>query len=136
MSSLPCHLLPLLFLAALPGFAAAAPLLRCELAQGGRSLTLEAAPDPDPYKRATVDVFGRFLFKAVVAGDATHVDYIKLYVYQPEGASPRLLQMALYTAPAARPDGPVDALTGWQQLYSAGLEYELRYACALREVAR
>ena len=113
--------------------ATAAPLLRCELSQGGETAVLEAAPDPDPYRRHSVNVFDRFLFKAVVAGDAGRVDYIKLYAYFPGNGQPMLLQEALYRAPQPQRGDDPYALTGNQRLYSPAREYELFYGCALKE---
>ncbi len=118
---------------------AAAPLLRCQIDQGGTTRMLEFAPVSDPYSVRAIDINGRFRFKAVVIGDARGVEYIKLYTYSQTRRQPVLLHVAKYMAPVALPvsvpEPPFAALTGHQYLYSPQLERELQYGCALIEVA-
>jgi len=108
----------------------AAPRLRCQLEQGGVSKQIEVAPTDDPYRVASLDVNGRFRFKAVVIGDERRVDYVKLYAYAQTGRQPMLLQEARYLSPAVT-EG---SLTGRQMLYSPRLEREFQYECRLIEV--
>lgn len=115
--------------------AAAAPLLRCQIDQGGSTRMLEFAPVSDPYSVRAIDINGRFRFKAVVIGDARHIEYIKLYTYSQTRRQPVLLHVAKYMAPVALPQAPFDALTGRQYLYSPQLEREMQYGCALIEGA-
>lgn len=115
--------------------AAAAPLLRCQIDQGGATLMLEFAPVSDPYSVRAIDINGRFRFKAVVIGDARHIEYIKLYTYSQTRRQPVLLHVAKYMAPVALPQASFGALTGRQYLYSPELEREMQYGCALIEVA-
>jgi hypothetical protein len=115
--------------------AAAAPLLRCQIDQGGSTRMLEFAPVSDPYLVKAQDINGRFRFKAVVIGDAHHVEYIKLYSYSQTRRQPVLLHVAKYMAPVALPPAAFDALTGHQYLYSPQREREMQYGCALIEVA-
>jgi hypothetical protein len=115
--------------------AAAAPLLRCQIEQGGISRMLEFAPVSDPYRVKAIDINGRFRFKAVVIGDARHIEYIKLYTYSQTRRQPMLLHVAKYMAPVVLPQASPGALTGHQYLYSPQLEREMQYACALVEVA-
>lgn len=115
---------------------AAAPLLRCQIEQGGSTQVLEFAPVGDPYGVAAIDIRGRFRFKAVVIGDAHHIDYIKLYTYSQRRRQPVLLHMAHYSAPKVERDASYSALTGIHYVYSPELERELRYGCALVEGAR
>ena len=118
---------------------AAAPLLRCQIDQGGTTRMLEFAPVSDPYGVRAIDINGRFRFKAVVIGDARHIEYVKLYTYSQTRRQPVLLHVAKYMAPVALPAGLPEpsfaALTGHQYLYSPQLERELQYGCALIEVA-
>lgn len=126
-----------LFAAALPGAAQAAPLLRCRIDQGGDTRMLDVAPVADPYTVAAVDINGRFRFKAVVIGDATHVDYVKLYVYVHTARQPLLIHQTTYLSPQPGANAYTSpaALTGINQVYSPQLERELQYACALLESA-
>ena len=114
---------------------AAAPLLRCQIDQGGTTRMLEFAPVSDPYRVRAIDINGRFRFKAVVIGDARHIEYIKLYTYSQTRRQPVLLHVAKYMAPLALPQASFDALTGHQYLYSPQREREMQYGCALIEVA-
>jgi len=93
--------LPLAALAlwALPISPAAAPKLRCEVDQGGKTQTIEVAPVSDPYGVQGTDINGRFRFKAVLVGDADHIDYVALYTRYLSDGRPVLLHEAKYQAP-------------------------------------
>jgi len=107
----------------------AAPLLRCEMTYAGSTQTLQTAPVADPYKVQSVDVGGRFRFKAVMVGHAAQVEYVKLYAYVQTRRQPVLVQQATYLPPFVLGT----TLTGKQFIY-AGPERELQYQCALKEV--
>jgi hypothetical protein len=109
----------------------AEPLLRCELTYAGSTQTLQTAPVADPYPVQSVDVGGRFRFKAVVVGAAAQVDYIKLYAYLDGRRQPVLVQQATYLPPFAKGS----SLTGRQFVYAGPVERELQYECTLQEVA-
>jgi hypothetical protein len=117
-----------------PSAASAAPLLRCQLSQGGIVQVLDFKPVADPYRVKSVDVRENFRFKAVVIGDEQKVSYIKLYTYYHSKRQPVLLHEARYLTPTAQTDPKPDALTGTNTLYSPNLEREFQYACALLEV--
>jgi hypothetical protein len=117
----------------LPAALQAAPLLRCEIEQGGASRVLDSMPVADRYSVKAIDINDRFRFKAVVIGDALRVDYIKIYVYTHTRREPMLLHQTSYAAPTARRDAQPDALTGVNHVYSPLLERELRYGCVLLE---
>jgi len=119
----------------LPLPARAAPLLRCQIDQGGSTQVLDFAPVADPYTVAAIDIHGRFRFKAVVIGDAQHIEYIKLYVYATNPRQPMLLHETTWLAPTAGQDTGPAALTGVNHVYSPRLERELAYGCALLEQA-
>lgn len=116
-----------------PATLYASPLLRCQIDQGGSIKTLDFVPVADPYGVEAIDINDRFRFKAVVIGDAQHVEYIKLYVYSQTRRQPMLLHQAKYLAPAASRSAQPSALTGINYVYSPQLERELQYGCALLE---
>jgi hypothetical protein len=117
----------------LPTALFASPLLRCQIDQGGVSQVLDVIPVDDPYSVKAIDINGRFRFKAVVIGDAQHVEYISLYVYNQTRRQPVLLHQAKYPAPQRSEDTVPYSLTGVNYVYSPRLERELRYGCALLE---
>lgn len=114
--------------------SSAAPLLRCEVAYAGSTQVIEARAVADPYRVASVDIGGRFRFKAVVVGDATQVAYIKLYAYLDAKRQPILLQQATYLPPFSAAASPY-RLTGEQHLYGGAVERELMYSCTLQGIA-
>ena len=118
-------------LSALQSKAPSEPLLRCQIIQGGRTIELEARPIQDPYSVPLQDINGRFLFKMMVVGNAQLVDYIKLYAYDSSGRQPVLVQYAKYLRPRAGATENDASLTGVQTVYSAWLEREMQYQCAL-----
>lgn len=128
-------LLGALLVVALPMPSSAAPRLRCQLEQGGETRVREFAPVSDPYGVVSVDVRDNFRFKAVVIGDAQHVDYIKLYTYYVAERRPVLLHEVRFEAPVAQVAPEPAALTGRQFIYSPRLEREFQFGCALFEVA-
>ncbi len=107
----------------------AAPLLQCEMRYAGSTQTLQTAPVGDPYPVQSVDVGGRFRFKAVMVGNATQVEYIKLYAYVDTRRQPVLVQQATYLPPFVRGT----TLTGRQFVYAGPVERELQYECTLTE---
>lgn len=111
----------------------AAPLLRCNVTYAGSTQTIEASPVADPYPVASMEIGGRFRFKAVMVGDAAHVDYIKLYTYLDARRQPLLIQEAKYLPPFKATATPA-VLTGVQHLYAGPAERELIYSCTLEGV--
>ncbi|MBS4097284.1 MAG: hypothetical protein KGZ83_10675 [Sulfuricella sp.] len=121
----------LLALCMIPATLQAAPLLRCQVAYAGTIHQIEAAPATDPYAVPSIDIGGRFRFKAVVIGDAARVEYIKLYAYYQTPSQPVLLHAAKYLPPW--PTGSAaNSLTGQHSLYSPDLGRELQFGCALQ----
>lgn len=114
--------------------ALATPLLRCQVSYAGTTHLIEASPVADPYPVASVDVGGRFRFKAVVVGDAARVDRILLYAYLDTRKQPILIQEAKYLPPFQASTTPY-LLTGEQHLYAGPVERELIYSCTLQGVA-
>ena len=111
----------------------AAPLLRCQVAYAGTTHTIEANPVADPYPVPSVDIGGRFRFKAVMVGSNERVERILLYAYLDAKHQPILVQEAKYLPPY-----PVSAtpylLTGEQHLYAGVVERELIYSCTLQGI--
>jgi hypothetical protein len=113
--------------------AFAAPLLRCDVTYAGSTTVIETHPVTDPYPVASVDIGGRFRFKAVMVGDAARVDYIKLYAYLDTPRQPLLVQEATYLPPFKTTAAPY-LLTGEQHLFAGPVERELIYSCTLAGV--
>jgi hypothetical protein len=114
----------------------AAPLLHCEVTYAGNTHKLETMiggdPGSDPYTTESIDIDGRFRFKAVILGTAQKIEAIKLYAYYETRKQPVLIEEAKYLPPFASSDSPY-ALTGLHFLYAPPLGRELQYGCALRE---
>jgi hypothetical protein len=113
--------------------AVAAPLLRCQVTYAGSTQVIDARPEADPYPIASVDIGGRFRFKAVMIGTETRVDYIKLYAYLDARRQPILVQEAVYLPPFNATSAPYP-LTGEQHLFAGPVERELLYSCTLEGV--
>jgi hypothetical protein len=113
--------------------AFAAPLLRCHVTYAGSTQVIEAGPVADPYPVASVDIGGRFRFKAVMVGGETQLDYIKLYAYLDASRQPLLVQEAIYRPPFKATSTPYP-LTGEQHLFAGPVERELLYSCTLEGV--
>jgi hypothetical protein len=111
----------------------ASPLLHCEMTYAGNTHILETAIGGDPYKAESIDIDGRFRFKAVVLGTIQKIETVKLYAYYVTGKQPVLIEEVRHDAPFAMSDSPY-ALTGLHMLYAPPLGRELQYGCALREV--
>lgn len=120
--------------------AAAAPRLHCQLRNGDTVVDTEAAPTTDPYRVAALKV-NRFRFKAVVAGEGSRVEYVKLYTYYDAGGKTgadamrnvRLLHEASYAAPRPQRGDAATSLTGTVNVYEPTLGREFSYDCTLRE---
>ena len=111
----------------------AAPLLRCQVAYAGTTHTIEASPVADPYPVPSVDIGGRFRFKAVMVGSPARVDRILLYTYLDTKRQPVLVQQAKYLPPYTVSETPY-LLTGEQHLYACVVERELIYRCTLQGI--
>jgi hypothetical protein len=123
-----------LFATLLAGTATmAAPLLRCQVAYAGTTHTIEARAVADPYPVPSVDIGGRFRFKAVMVGSTARVDRILLYAYLDTKRQPILVQEAKYLPPFTVSDAPYP-LTGEQHLYAGVVERELIYSCTLQGI--
>ena len=116
--------------------ANAAPVLRCNFEVNAESYQHAFVPVSNPYTAPSVDLGGRFRFKAVVLGDAQQVSLINLYVFYQTERQPMLMQHLKFVAPVAHSQPTPDALTGRVALYSPFLGKELQYGCALHEVMR
>ncbi|NMM28197.1 MAG: hypothetical protein HHJ12_13145 [Glaciimonas sp.] len=122
-----------LLLATATTVAHAAPLLRCQVTYAGTTHIVEAAPGSDPYSVPSVDIGGRFRFKAVVLGTPQRIDVINLYAYLDASRQPILIHQAKYLPPFKASVTPI-ALTGNNSLYASNVERELQYSCTLQGV--
>ena len=119
-----------LVIAPLP--ALAEPRLRCELTYAGAMQVVEVGPTDQPYAAPTVDIGGRFHFKAMMVQGPELISRIALYVYVDTATQPLLIQHARYLPPyPLAPEGQAVDLTGEQRLYAGPLERELIYRCLL-----
>ena len=126
-------LLGLLAALSVPTMAQAAPRLRCQLDQGGTTLVREFAPVTDPYGVASIDLNGRFRFKAVVIGDERKIQYIKLYTYCQTARRLVLVHEVKYLSPELPTGTSALALTGQNYVYSPDKEREFQFSCSLIE---
>jgi hypothetical protein len=112
----------------------AGPLLRCEVTYADATQVIEAKPVADPYPVPSVEIGGRFYFKAVLVGSSGQAERILLYTYFNVEGRPVLIQQAKYLPPFPASPKPVP-LTGEQRLYAGPAERELIYRCTLEGVA-
>ena len=112
----------------------AAPLLRCFVTYAGATQEVQAHPVADPYSVPSVDIAGRFRFKAVMVGSAQKIQVINLYAYLDAKRQPILIQQAKYLPPYKNTSRPYN-LTGQQYLYASEVERELQYHCTLEGIA-
>lgn len=108
----------------------AGPTLTCQVTYAGTTHTVVARPVADPYPVPSVDIAGRFRFKAVMVGEADQVRRIALYTYLDAGPHPVLLHQAKYLPPYPRAAQPWP-LTGQHHVYGGPQERELMYSCTL-----
>lgn len=117
--------------ATLAGAAFAQPLVTCQVTYAGATQTVLARPVADPYPVPSVDMGGRFAFKAVLVGDAQKVARIVLYAYMDADPHPVLIHQAKYLPPFPRAVEPW-AFTGQHHVYGGPQERELIYSCTLQ----
>lgn len=113
--------------------AHAAPLLRCEVTYAGTTHLVQATPGADPYSAPSVEIGGRFRFKAVLLGSERRIEAINLYAYLDARRQPILIHQAKYLPPFRKTVAPY-ALTGHNYLYASDVERELQYSCTLQGV--
>lgn len=112
----------------------AAPLLRCYVTYAGATQEVQATPVANPYGVPSVDIAGRFRFKAVMVGSTQKIEVINLYAYFDAQRQPILIHQAKYLPPFKYTSRPYN-LTGQQYLYASEVERELQYHCTLEGVA-
>ena len=117
----------------LAGAVHAAPLLRCEVTYAGTTHVVQATPGADPYTAPSVEIGGRFRFKAVLLGSERRIEAINLYAYLDARRQPILIHQAKYLPPFRKTVAPY-ALTGHNYLYASDVERELQYSCTLQGV--
>jgi hypothetical protein len=124
----------LTLLCGLGGVALAQPQLTCQVTYAGATQTVVAQPVADPYPVPSVDIGGRFGFKAILVGDGQKLERILLYTYLDAEPHPVLIHQAKYLPPFPRTVEPW-GFTGQQYLYGGPQERELIYSCNLQGLA-
>jgi len=130
-----------LALLACPLLALAAPQLQCSFDVNSETHHETFGVVSDPYTTEAVPIGNRFRFKAIMlaaepdAAGASSLESINLYVYYNTRRQPMIMQHTRFLQPIAQSTPKPDALTGRVSLYSPLLGKELRYQCALAEVA-
>jgi hypothetical protein len=112
----------------------AGPQLQCAFEMNGHTETHIFKPVADPYLAESVDIGGRFRFKAVVLTSVNQVDLVNLYVSYQTRRQPMILQHAKFIRPTLQPSAQANSLTGRIAVYSPFLGKELVYDCSLIEV--
>jgi len=113
----------------------ASPQLQCEFEMNGHNETHVFKPVSDPYMAESVDIGGRFRFKAVMLASTSQVDSVNLYVSYQTRRQPMILQHAKFIKPTVPQTLEANSLTGRIAVYSPFLGKELVYGCGLVEVA-
>lgn len=111
----------------------ASPVLRCQFEVNAQTYQHDFTAVADPYKAESVDLGGRFRFKAVMLADAQRVSLLNLYVFYQTRRQPMIMQHTKFVEPTPMRDPAPHALTGQVAVYSPFLGKELQYACALHE---
>jgi hypothetical protein len=79
--------------------AHATPWLRCVVGYAGSTQLIETGVTNDPYSVESVDINGRFKFKAVMNGSASTINYIKLYAFFQTRSADVPIHQATYYPP-------------------------------------
>jgi hypothetical protein len=108
--------------------------LQCQFDLNGSRETHVFQPVADPYRASSIDLGGRFRFKAVMLAAASQVESVDLYVSYQTRRQPMILQHVQFTQPVVDSQAKPDALTGRVALYSPFLGKELQYGCSLYAV--
>lgn len=112
----------------------ASPQLQCAFEMNGHSETHFFQPVTDPYLAESIEIGGRFRFKAIVLASSNQVDLVNLYVSYQTRRQPMILQHAKFIKPSSQPAPLASSLTGRIAVYSPFLGKELVYDCSLIEV--
>jgi len=118
----------LLLLAAAPAGGGATRRLECTLVYGGESRVVVVPPAAAPYSVPSVDVSGRFEFRAVRVDAPADEARLAFYVYASQADGPLLLHEQKLRPPFARGAAP-DGVTGRNFVYEPRLGREFQYAC-------
>ncbi|MDY7577815.1 hypothetical protein RGU70_05715 [Herbaspirillum sp. RTI4] len=110
----------------------AAALLSCDVTYAGATQTIQTGIRNDPYAIASVDIGGRFRFKAVMIGGAGQIDYIKLYAYFQTDHGDLPIQEVRFEPPFLL-SKTAQSLGPQTMLYAGPLERELQYRCNLKD---
>ena len=112
--------------------AKANPLLRCYATYAGETQIIKVQASTDPYQIESIDIGGRFKFKAEMNGELNVIHYIKIYAYFQTNHGDIPIHEASYYPPFTLQSTEF-ALTPHNRLYAGPLERELQYYCTLQE---
>ena len=112
--------------------AHAAPVLLCYATYAGETTFIETRLTSDPYKIETIDIGGRFTFKAEMNGHLNAINYIKIYAYFQTDHGDIPIHEASYYPPFVLQSMPKQ-ITPFNRLYAGPLERELQYHCTLQD---
>ncbi|WP_255423423.1 hypothetical protein [Undibacterium sp. CY21W] len=112
--------------------AHATPWLRCVVGYAGSTQLIETGVTNDPYSVESVDINGRFKFKAVMNGSASTINYIKLYAFFQTRSADVPIHQATYYPPfqLSKQETP---FTPKNSIYAGDVERELQYQCTLED---
>jgi hypothetical protein len=119
-----------LALVALASCARKTPPVVCTCNYGGELKRLEFPATRDPYVVKSIEIPGRFRFKAVYLRDTEAKASVSVYVYRHDEHGDVLLQEGKYTPRASTGTTEEAAFTGRQLLYAPD-DHELEYWCAI-----
>ena len=121
------------FVIGLASNASANTLLKCIVSYAGTEEVITTSPQTDPYLTESVDIGGRFKFKAVMIGKENAIDYIKLYAYFQTKRNDVPIHQASYFPPFQLTEKNT-ILTPKNYLYAGDVERALEYQCNLQKV--
>lgn len=109
--------------------------LQCQFELNGYNETHVFKSVTDPYLAESMDIGGRFRFKAVVLDSPSQVESVDLYVSYQTRRQPMILQHVKFIKPTVQKISQANSLTGRIAVYSPFLGKELVYGCSLLEEA-
>ena len=115
-----------------PNPAFAAPLLRCYATYADETQIIDARVSTDSYQLTPIDVGGRFKLKAEMHGEASTIDYIKIYAYFQTAHGDVPIHEASYYPPFQLKSEET-LFTPMNRLYAGPLERQLQYHCTLQD---
>lgn len=107
------------------------PTLRCHVTYADQTTIVKTRIQHSPYEIETVDIGGRFTFKAAMIGSKNKINYIALYTYFQASPKDLPIHEAIYRGPF-KLTHKAQALGPENHLYAGEVERELKYHCELK----